>query len=436
MINYLDSFRSLSIEPTLIAKCLIVDDFNITMNNVIALGCTSKANQGMIKTDLFFKKIVELIDPNHPFFLTVPENKQDTSFKQKCYELRNCFLKDIKEFSESFIGEAYVGEEGIEVISWGKEILSLKLNNILIRKPTKIFEDIKFDHDTATQFINEANAPYVARSERFLALNFPFDSTINVYENEILLAKFKVEGSISQLEIKDDFLYVLINSGGYYNQGDAYIVVFNLKTALLSEGPINKIRLFDHQIPSNFCHHMRFTNEYFIFEQHLGRGPVIHALPLTFLQEPQKQGKKLPWITKNTNSTHSRVLLNDDHLIEVREQKEKRGVFNIFKYVIQSNDFVITELAKDVVFYKDTDCFIGFFLYRDRLIFANEYQKTTHISYYDMLTEKVTELIDIPELTHWDVFPPRFLRTATKIYYLVTTNYKKTVLATLTWGEI
>lgn len=419
MIDQRCSLSSLIVEPKLIAKCLVSDDVKAAFRGALALCCTSKVYQYIISSDPFFRDFVELIDPQHPLFILMKESQgkttqeasegEGTSFRHKYFDLRNTFLQKNETFPGAIFAEALASEDGVEVISFYDGIVSFKLKENSPFQSIKIPEEMRIP---PRQVYRES--PCAARSEKFLAINLRCDSAIYIYTpgGENCLAKYEVEGEICQLTIESDLLCVVEQQP----DGSRNLVAFNLD-APQQQDPVTIALPKNEKLwppPRPIC----FGEEHLIYTQSLAEGNQVYALPLSCLSTAI-DGSTLPWIEGTSTDECRYMLPKGDHFIEVAFNE--CYICDISRVTITQEGFLKTEIAKGIVIASDEKtlradvCF-----HNDRVFFAyDNLFGGTKIFSYDLESGRVAELMSSSQTASNCPFKPRFLKTATNIYYII-----------------
>lgn len=208
--------NSLNFQPELVAKCILNTTPRSTIKNAMDLSTTSTLFHRIINSETFFKGLVDLVEANH-FLL----KGNWSCFKDRYFELRGACLFKTDDFPGAIFGDALVSEEGVEVFSFFHDICNFKLNEVSEFNQIVIPENLRIPPKPTSQ-----DSPFVARSEKYLAINDKTDSSVYIYtpDGSECLNRLDLSGEIYQLTIIDNMLYVLESGGRFYS-----LIVYNLE---------------------------------------------------------------------------------------------------------------------------------------------------------------------------------------------------------------
>lgn len=417
MNNLNCSFELINVQPELVVKSILGSNSKEAIKNALLLSTTSKLFHKIINSHPFFEAFVTLMGSD---YLLPQLNSMEGSncFKLKYFDLRNLYLKNNETFPGTVFGDAFVDEQGVEVVSFFNGIYSFKLIENLKFNPIVIPENMRVEPR-----VQWRTSPFVARSRDYLAINDRSDSCVYIFkpDGKECLAKFEVAGELSQIAIVGNYLCTV-------SLGDT-LNVFNLERP--EEEPFKLTLPGNDQYPS-IC----FGKEYFIYSETYLEENKLFALPLSCLQK--SKSKELPWLLLTSDKGTQYLFPLENDFIEVTFTG--KFVCDISKISIENECIKKTPMAKDIVISEDSKAWRTDVCFHDgRLVVAYEDMSETKLFSYDLLSEKLVKLPSIPAYASNCPFSPRFLCMAEKIYYLLMSfnpGALQSNLSTFTFSKI
>jgi len=413
---------NLFLEKSLIAKCILADDAMTTIANATALSCVSKIFHETINSDAFFKNFVDLVDPHNPFLLLKQKLSTPKNFTNKYLDLRSTYSHKSEKVQGTFFGSFLACEEGLEILSIDDDIISFKQKEGQWEPQSiQVPRELEVPHNETYR-----RSPYAARSEEYLAISRPQDSTVYIFDpkGKKCLGKCSVLGDIYQIAIKDNLLFIV----HYCTLGPANLDVYKLDNLNQDD---DHITILHFPSPYPIC----LGKNHLICREH----QYIRILPISFF-------KNFTCKTVNFNDVPWKVLPyappfirpRDDHFIAAHQCND--GAYEIRKINITPEGLIQVPPLKLLPKFEGrcTDTCV----YNDRVFFALESKDTTKIICYDILSGKVSEPVGILQAGGNRSFYSRFLNVASNVHYLIMvrgTDGKRSVegiLDTLTFGKI
>lgn len=386
-------------EPALLARCLLGTTSIKTLNNALALCCTSKGYYTQIKTAAFFKGLVWVLDPYHPFLILNKTIDPNRSFKQNFWEMRNCSLVKTEIFTGMAFYKAFANNEGVGVVSFndGIQISELKENGKYHTLVASNAMDVELNSENRVAF-----------SDDYIAVSSGKDSKIYVFTaaEKALVVMYEIEEEVLDLKIAGDILYIKKSPWQFPEWIVCELKMHNAITA-----------------PNHFFIRC-IGKDYLLYDVSSGR---VYAKDLDLSFDQSLEFKP------SGDFGQCYFFPQDDHFIEVFNNCR---VFDITKLSIEEEQVQKTPISTKIQFQKYTDKDLkDVYFHQDRLIVTHDVKKSTSVSGYDTESGLEFELPSVPA----DVYKLDILCTAEKMYYLMLKQNKEKLelhLTTLNFGKI
>ncbi len=371
------------LEPFLLARCFLDMNSTRTLNNILAMGSTSKTYYLVMNSDQFLKAL----DPDHPY-----EVKGKT-IKEKFWSLRNCYVLKTEVFPGIIPPfEAFVNQDCVEIVSFQNGIQSFKLNEK--RDECVLVESNAMDVEVPSQ----DQKRHVACGDGYLAINSGLDSKIHIFTSvgKRILATFEIENEIVRLDIKESKLY---------SYGREQANVFDLES--LS-------KLDSIPMAPSICIGEKYTLH--------SRDPLqgdVYALKL--------DGSTIPFtfLPRIGGIDYRYLFSNEDHFIEVLVKCNTFEVSRIKDGVKTGIDAYVPEAYESDIYF-----------HKERIIVLDNEKDFTRFFSYDTRSRTQSELLSLP---FQRCYSSTLISTAQKIYYLRLILQDKELkfhLTTLQFGKI
>jgi hypothetical protein len=407
---------NLTCQPELFVKCLLGSNSKNTVKNALHLSTTSKIYQGIINSEKFFKGFVDFMGEGH--FL--PKlNPSLSSFKDRYFELRNVCVINNKNFPGAIMGGALINGEDVELFSFDKGISSLILKENEMPNSIVIPEHMQIEPEGYSR-----PSPFVARSEKYLAICNKSDSCVYIFNPDGLecLAKHQVPEILSQIALQDSRLYLVMDWGM-----TSQIRVIDL------DNPKENFFLYNtfaSQSPRSIC----FGKEYLTYSIFMNEIIETIAIPLSYfitgetldLSGGEMEGTCYLFSSENA---FIEVIFRELFVCDIRNISFEEDQVQI-KMIKEG-----LVLSKGIRGNRMDVCFS-----ENRLVFAYEIAFETELFSYDFISEQTLKLTTIDQMMCGSTFRPRFLCMAENIYYLfmrsIGENNYKSNLTTLSFSKI
>lgn len=383
-----------SIEPSLIVQCL--SNECATVQSTIALSRTSKICQSIINSPQFFNCFIRSEKLTSDTFTNIQQLiENSTSFKARYFQLRAYF--DSTHESGPGIGRGIVlaNDQEVEFIRECPED----------RKESNLYQ--KYSH--------------AANSKDFLAFIRKNDSDIHVYTADgrrAHLATYTPNASIIQLAIEGSSLYAIekFDSQMGMMTTPCQLLVYNLDAPKQTQ-PLHTLLLGNFTKGHPSCRPICIGKEYLIYWDALYSR--ICAISKFSFNASDSIHVQLP----SDFLTHFHIFAHgNDFILLARRTESGCAAFTISKIKIQDKTLNITQIATDVVLYKNSRSALHDICFSmDRLFFAYESVSEISLYSYDLITSKLAHLLTTRESPTELSFEPRFLTAATNIWFLIMT---------------